>query len=931
MSKLKKTENIYSSAVVQALEQQYCSSCSAAVVSPCLVSSMGLGERVISRIYNGGRQALYTAAVGAMLLNNVTPAYAEDVPAGNISSGLVANAGDPLNVYGGTIDTTVNSGGYEYIFDGGSATHTTVNSGGTQGVNNGGIASNTVVLGEGSQIISGGTATAIGTTVSGGGTQTVSGGTAIGTTLTGTGLPTSAIQNVQSNALASNTTINSYGLQNVLASATASGTTINGGTQNVNGGSAFSTVIFEGTQQVTNTGRATSTTIYAGTQDIQGTGFATATVISGGTQNVSGKANATTIYTGSQVIVAGGSATATTILGGKQNISTGGVASNTTVNGGSQDVRGGTAIATTINAGSQAVFPGGLASETTIAGGTQVLLNGGVASNTTITAGIQNVSNGGSAYTTIINSGGSQFVASDGAALYTTIIGGTQTVANGGSANVVTLAAGGTQNISSGGFANAIYNNGGTVNLLSGSILSGYTGFNGNLYVYGDHSLPGGMAQFNGGQLVFAGDTPSTITVENLSANNTVVAMGVDLQNQTGDQLKITSSYYGSATLKLTNTAAGATETTSTGIKLVEFASGATTSGTFDLAGGQMDDGGYVYKLAQDKKQGDYYLRSTGKVTDIFKTMLNIPVINAVIAQTGMNSLQRRLGDLRNMSNLESTQGVWVRGYYKDMTVKDLAETDLKLFGAEAGYDWLFRAEEPTKLYAGVLVGYVNADSIKTKKNNGMYEKGDGEAPGVGIYATLVNENGWFVDLAARNFWTKLDMKNHASDGTELAYKPERNVITTSLEVGKSFESALARNRFIRIEPKVEVGYMNAEGKSAEVSNTNQNVKYDAANYINAKAAVLLSYNVIRCNGLLIEPLLELAYRYEFDGKDKVHYAGATSESDLSGGTAEINAGLNMELTRNLYWYGLGSYEASNKVKGWGVHAGIRYTFGNQD
>ena len=35
-----------------------------------------------------------------------------------------------------------------------------------------------------------------------------------------------------------------------------------------------------------------------------------------------------------------------------------------------------------------------------------------------------------------------------------------------------------------------------------------------------------------------------------------------------------------------------------------------------------------------------------------------------------------------------------------------------------------------------------------------------------------------------------------------------------------------------------------------------------------------------------------------------------------------------MQLTDNLYWYGLGSYEASNKVKGWGVHAGIRYAFG---
>ena len=95
-------------------------------------------------------------------------------------------------------------------------------------------------------------------------------------------------------------------------------------------------------------------------------------------------------------------------------------------------------------------------------------------------------------------------------------------------------------------------------------------------------------------------------------------------------------------------------------------------------------------------------------------------------------------------------------------------------------------------------------------------------------------------------------------------------------------------------------------------------------------AAVLLSYNAMRSNGLLIEPLLELAYRYEFDGKDKVTYGGATAESDLKGGVFEVNAGLNMQLTDNLYWYGLGSYEASDKVKGWGVHAGIRYAFGEE-
>ena len=123
---------------------------------------------------------------------------------------------------------------------------------------------------------------------------------------------------------------------------------------------------------------------------------------------------------------------------------------------------------------------------------------------------------------------------------------------------------------------------------------------------------------------------------------------------------------------------------------------------------------------------------------------------------------------------------------------------------------------------------------------------------------------------------------------------------------------------------------MNAASSTASVSNTSNKLKYGAANYINARAGVLLSYNLIRDNGLLIEPLVELAYRHEFDGKGNVSYGGASEKSDLSGGTFEINAGINMQLLKNLYWYGLGSYEASGKVKGWGVQAGIRYAFGQE-
>jgi outer membrane autotransporter protein len=426
------------------------------------------------------------------------------------------------------------------------------------------------------------------------------------------------------------------------------------------------------------------------------------------------------------------------------------------------------------------------------------------------------------------------------------------------------------------------------------------------------------------------GAAMDNLVIATLNANSAHISMNVDLGNQTGDKLTL-GSHAGDATIHLNNIGATAKATSGEGIQMVEYTSGATVSGTFALDGGHYDKGGYIYELQQGTTSGvgnDYYLRATGTYTETFKTMLNIPVMNTMIAQTGMNSLQRRMGDLRGMNNTDAKQGVWARTYVKGMTVKDLAKTDLSLFGAEAGYDWLFMPEEPNKLYAGVMLGFVDASNIKTETKDGAYDKGKGQSPSIGIYATLLNEDGWFVDLAARNFWTKLDMKTHASDGTELAYKPERNVLAMSVEVGKDYKHELARDRFLRIEPKLELGFMNAAKADAEVTNGDGKMEYDATNYVNAKAGVLLGYNAVRDNGLLIEPLVELALRQEFAGKGNVTYAGATEKSNMVGTTVEVSAGLNMELTKDLYWYGLGSYEAGSKEKGWGVYAGIRYAFG---
>ena len=960
-----KVENIYSSTCIQALEQEYCSSCSAAVISPCLLSSRSFGERLVSRIYNGGRRAVYTAAVGAMLANNTAlPAYGAGtyVSAGKTVTGATITSGNSQIIYSaGVADSTTIYGGLQVVSPGGVATNTTMSQDGWQFVSSGGVASNTTINPGGQRVSSGGVANT--TIINSGGAQHLqSGGVANATTINSRGW-----QHVEGGGLANGTTINSLGWLNVASGGVASNTTINsdGHLGVSSGGVANETTIHSGGSQNVYVGGVVSDTtiqdgglqfVYSGgkTYNVrQHSGGKMFVIVSGG--------DAETYVEGSNAsgepfsLQSGRASNFILYSGGSQHVKSGGVASATTIHGGAQYVSsGGTALETTIHGGTQDVSAGGTALETTIHSGTQDVSAGGVASNTTINeGGLQNVSSGGKAYNVMQYSGGNinadvyggdtstyvsgtnasreAFTLQNGVASnFILYAGGLQNVSSGGVASD-TLVAGGTQNVYSSGVASNTTLNSGAVNLYEGGLISGLNATGGDLNVYGNNTLQGNINLADTHVNLNHTTGMNTLGIENLSANNAVFNMNVDLETQTADKLNITDSYSGNANLKLTNVAPTAQATTGDGIKLVEFADTATVNGTFDLLGGKWDEGGYVYKLAQGTAAGtgrDYYLRNTQELTDMFKTMLNVPIMNVVIAQTGMNSLQKRLGDLRAMDNTQAKQGVWVRSYYKDMTVDDLIKTDANLFGAEAGYDWLFRAEEPTKLYAGVLVGFVSTRNIKTKKSDGVYDKGDGEAPGVGVYATLLNENGWFVDLAARNFWSKLDMKNHSSTGTELAYKPNRNVVAASVEVGKSINNELARNKFIRIEPKLEIGYMHASAENASVGDTGNDIRYNAANYVNAKAGVLLAYNAVRDNGLLIEPLLELAYRYEFAGKDDLAYAGAAEKSDLSGGTLEVNAGLDMQLTKNLYWYGLGSYEAGNIVKGWGVHAGIRYAFG---
>ncbi len=311
------------------------------------------------------------------------------------------------------------------------------------------------------------------------------------------------------------------------------------------------------------------------------------------------------------------------------------------------------------------------------------------------------------------------------------------------------------------------------------------------------------------------------------------------------------------------------------------------------------------------------------------KTMLNIPAVNAQLARAGMNSLQKRLGDLQDMDNLFKKHGVWARGYLKDMTVKELTKTDADLAGLEAGYDWLLLPDAPTRLYVGIMGGYMDVNSVSTSRQNNSYSKGDGYAPSVGLYATLINADRWFLDWTVRDFWSTLHMKQY-KPGQVLEYKPKRNVLATSLEGGKGFLIPVEQDAWVTLTPKLELSYMYAFASSTDVKNGVGDLSYKDTSYLSGKLAVQVGYKTYWLDELFLEPFAELGYGYEWKGRDHVTYNGVTEVSSAKGGTFEADLGLNMQLGRNWYWYLLGSWERGPKLDAYGFHAGIRYTFGNQ-
>ena len=415
-------------------------------------------------------------------------------------------------------------------------------------------------------------------------------------------------------------------------------------------------------------------------------------------------------------------------------------------------------------------------------------------------------------------------------------------------------------------------------------------------------------------------------TISEYIADNAQIYLDTffDGDGTTTEKLIIRDSSSGNTELYVTSIGTNGAETIGNGILVVDQSSASIKNGTFTLFGGVVDSGVYEYELHNESNER-FYLRSNGVLTNIAKTIANVPAINIHIAKTGMNTLRKRMGELRNNDSKE-LNGVWARSYARNLKVSENIDSEMNIFGFESGYDYRIYDDCDNKIYAGLMAGYLYTDNIKTRNTRTSRGTGHANTPTIGVYATWLNYDGWFMDATFRSFWNSVSMSAYTSQNQAISFDTKRQFSAGSLEFGRKKEFHTDRYSKVVFETKSEIGYMYAK---SDIFRTNQNtyISYGSTESIQGRFGFMLGYSSELENGNIVEPFAEANIIHEFGGVTDIGYDGGYYKSNIKGSSFEFGGGLNAQLNKSWSVYSDIMYEKGGVIEAVSTNVGIRYTF----
>ncbi len=302
---------------------------------------------------------------------------------------------------------------------------------------------------------------------------------------------------------------------------------------------------------------------------------------------------------------------------------------------------------------------------------------------------------------------------------------------------------------------------------------------------------------------------------------------------------------------------------------------------------------------------------STG-TNSMVEGIRDLATINLLTWRQEMNSLNKRMGELRNSTG---EHGVWSRVYTGKIENGSKYDNDYQTY--QVGYDKKYTVDNGV-MFVGGLVSYTDGETDYTLGH------GENYSVGAGIYATWLNNDGQFADVVLKQsrLHNKFDVRSKDLDKSQSG---DYNNWGTSLsgQYGKRFD---LNDKFF-LEPSVELTLGRVDDTTYTTSagvDVHQDTMYSLVGNVGTSVGYKFSDkgNIYARAALVKEFQGDIDTEYEKDG------ALERTSEDLEDTWAEFGVGVNYRFVENMNVYidVQKTGEATVDTK-WQANLGFRYEF----
>jgi outer membrane autotransporter protein len=332
--------------------------------------------------------------------------------------------------------------------------------------------------------------------------------------------------------------------------------------------------------------------------------------------------------------------------------------------------------------------------------------------------------------------------------------------------------------------------------------------------------------------------------------------------------------------------------------------------------------GGYVYTMEQSGT--NWILRPGARggtwqpvITDPANAAANSVNVNYLLSYADTQTLYQRMGDLRQ------TRGegdVWVRGYhgsFDKLSSGLMRGFDMDYNGLQVGMDKKLALGEDS-LYLGAMFGMTDSSQ--------SYQTGDGSAKSkhVGIYASYLMENGFYVDALAKYNDLKSNFAVADSMGVSVSGKGNSKGVSASIETGMRFHFNETKQGAY-LEPQVQLTYTHQQSDTVNVSN-GLRVDLDSYTSLLGRAGMLIGYETIGSN-TPVNIYFKTGYIREFDGDTNYALNGSKQNHSFKGGWWNNGIGVSAQFYQNHHVYSEIEKSNGDLFNQQQINFGYRYSF----